>query len=127
MEKALVQAQDGQDPSLPTRSVLLALPETPLAHSAGQDGGNINVFKNFRRLGLAYLDENGERLTFSVGTATGGGGHRQAQSKEVQAITPECSDSEGDAAGTQREWFEQDSGLRNYWPYPSKAVSGSLC
>ena len=84
-------------------SVLLPLPEIPPGPSASHDDGSSNMFKNFRRLGLTYLDENGEELEFSAGTVLDDDKGDQSQSEETGAITSECSDSESDATGIDAE------------------------
>lgn len=79
------------------------------------------MFKNFRRLGLAYLDENGEQLEFSAGTVSDDDEDRRTRSEDAETI--ESSDSESDTTDQQFEWAAQDGGLKDYWPYPSKTVS----
>jgi hypothetical protein len=118
-EKDSVQTQDRQNLSPPVRSALLPLPEVSSIFSTHQDDGNYSVFENFRRVGLTYLDENGERLEFSAGAASSGNKGCQIQNKEPQG-------SEGDGAGIQTEWESQESGPGSYWPYPSKTVCRCL-
>jgi len=96
--------------------VLLPLPEIPSALSTGEGDRGPNIFENFRRFGLAYLDENGEQLKFSAGTVSGDEGYLE-QTEETEATASECSDSEGDVTDVQ------ESGMKSYWPYPSKTVS----
>ena len=126
LKEELTQAQDEHAPSPLTHSVLLPLPEIPSAPFAGHDNGSSNVFEGFRHLGLAYLDENGERLEFSAGIMSDDNKGYQTQDKEAETIGSESSDSESDATGIQAEWAMRESGLRDYWPYPSKTVSDEL-
>ena len=118
-EQESARAQDEHTP--PTHSVLLPLPEIPPALPTGLDDGSADMFKNFRRLGLAYLDENGEQLEFSAGTVSDDDEDRRTRSEDAETI--ESSDSESDTTDQQFEWAAQDGGLKDYWPYPSKTVS----
>ena len=108
----------------PTNSVLLPLPEMPWALSTSPNDGTLDVFENFRRSGLTYLDENGGRLEFSVGTELSDVGDR-AQNRVDEAVEPNESESDIDD-GLQPEWVAQDSGSGDYWPYPSKTVSWNV-
>ena len=121
-EEEWERAQDRQTSS-PPEAVLLPLLEMSSGVSTGRDDGNSNIFENFRRHGLEYLDENGERLEFSAGTAPGGEKYSQIQSEETQAVIPDCLGSESDADDIQTELVMQGSGSRDFWPYPSKTVS----
>ena len=88
-EKPSAQPQCEQPPSQPI-SALLPLPEIPLVLPNSQDDMNSDVFRNFRHLGLTYLDENGEQLEFSAGTVPNGGGeHISALGKKFHAVAPE--------------------------------------
>ena len=120
-------AQERAKHAQPTNSVLLPLPEMPWALSTGPNDGTLDVFENFRRSGLTYLDENGDRLEFSVGTELSDVGDR-AQNRVDETVTPNPPDeSESDVDDSlQPEWVAQDSGSDDYWPYPSKTVSWNL-
>lgn len=123
-EKVLAQAQGEHPP--PANSVLLPLPEIPLVLSAGPDERGSDIFENFRRFGLGYLDENGEQLEFSAGTSSDDDSGHRTQSEETEAVVSECSDSESDTADPQPGLTAQGDRLMDYWPYPSKTVSDKL-
>jgi len=119
-EKESAQAQDEYTP--PGQSVLFPLPEIPSTLSAGPNHGSSDIFKNFRRLGLSYLDENGEQVEFSAGAITDDDEGHQTRSKDTETVTSESSDSESE----QFEWDMEDSVPGDYWPYPSKTVGDEL-
>lgn len=123
----LAQTQGRQTPSQPVHSALLPLSEIPQIVPAGQDDVSADVFGNFRRFGLTYLDENGEELEFSAGVVLDGERGRQTQDGETEAFVSGCSESESDVAvesDPQPKRFACDvDSRRDYWPYPSKTVS----
>lgn len=121
------QARDERTLSPPTNSVLLPLPEVLPVLSVGRHDGRSNIFEDFRRLGFTYLDENGEELEFSAGTALDSDKVCQITSEEAEAAAPEYSDSECSTAGVQADWVTQEGTPRDYWPYPSKTVSDDSC
>ena len=122
-ERELARAQN--ECTQAAHSVLLPLPNILLPTS--QDERTSNMFQSFRRLGLDYLDENGEQLTFSAGTDLDENENNQAQTHdEAEILTSECSDAESDVESRQPGWTMRDSGLNGYWPYPSKTVSVDL-
>ena len=123
-ERELVRAQN--ECAQAAHSVLLPLPDIPPMLPTSQDERISNMFQSFRRLGLDYLDENGEQLTFSAGTDLDENEDSQTQNDEAEVLTSECSDTESDIDSPQPEWTARGSGLNNYWPYPSKTVSGDL-
>jgi hypothetical protein len=125
-ERELVRAQN--EHAQVVHSTLLPLPDIPSVLPTSLDEGTANMFKSFRRLGLDYLDENGEQLTFSAGTDLDASEENQPQNDEVEIVTSECSDAESDAAvDPQPGWTARDNESSDYWPYPSKTVSGELC
>ncbi|KAF9786365.1 hypothetical protein BJ322DRAFT_1099898 [Thelephora terrestris] len=100
------------------------MPEISSTPPAGPDDETSCVFKNFRRLGLAYLDENGEKLEFLAGNDANGDEGGQSQSEEDEALESDFSDmSESDGADAQPKRVVRDGGLGKYWPYPSKTVN----
>ena len=102
-------------------STLLPLPEIP---SVLPNNGSPDTFGNFRRLGFAFLDENGDQLEFSAGMVSDDDEGCRTQIQESEAIMSEHSDSEeSDAASAQFEWTVQGGESEDYWPYPSKTVS----
>lgn len=121
-EKPSAQPQCEQPPSQPI-SALLPLPEIPPVLPDSQDNMNSDVFRNFRRLGLTYLDENGEQLEFSAGTVPNGGEGNSNPNEETGAAASEYSDSESDDVDPQSEWPTRNIEQTDYWPYPSKTVS----
>lgn len=108
-----------------TYSTLLPLPEIPSVLLADVGSGVSKVFNNFRRLGLTYLDENGEQLEFSAGTGDDDKGG-QVRNEEGDVYTSECSDSESVDDNSPFEWNKQDAQSGDYWPYPSKTVRNDL-
>lgn len=107
-------------------AVLLPLPEMPLLLPTSPDDETSALLENFRRLGLTYLDENGEVLEFSAGTDLDDEGD-QTRTAEDEIFRSDDSDSETDVASPQiQQWAARDDGLGDYWPYPSKVVSGKL-
>ena len=120
-EEELGRTQGRQTSSPPTEAGLLPLPKMSSDIPTAQVDGNTNVFENFRRHGLEYLDENGERLEFSAGTALDD--ERCSQGKETRAEISERLDSESDVDDLRAELVMQENGPRDFWPYPSKTVS----
>jgi hypothetical protein len=126
-EEALTKTRE--NPSQPVDSVLLPLPEVLPVVPAGFGDTNPDMFGRFRRFGLTYLDENGEQLEFSAGIDRDDDEGRLNQREETGAapvLVSEYSDSESDAVDPQPEWPMQDTEQEDYWPYPSKTVSGIL-
>lgn len=120
-------AQEQTEHAQLANAVLLPLPEMPSLLPTSPDDETSALFTNFCRLGLAYLDENGEELEFSAGTDVDNEGV-QTQTEDDETFRSDDSDSENDVAGPQTEqWAAWDAGLGDYWPYPSKVVSGKLC
>jgi hypothetical protein len=108
-------------PGQAANSVLLPLPEPPPVTPISQGDPSFDVFSGLRRIGLTYLDENGEPLEFSAGAESS---HQTWRNDETEnQVESECSDSESDAADPQPKRFVQDVERRDYWPYPSKTVS----
>ena len=110
----------------PATSLLLPLPEAPSVFSAGRDGvdSTFDPFEGLRRIGLTYLDEEGERLEFSAGARQDGDNGSQTEGKRTGVAMPGYSDSEDDDAGMGAEWvMPENNGSTGYWPYPSKTVS----
>ena len=104
-------------------SVLLPLPDMLSTLSTSPDDERLDIFENFRRSGLTYLDENGDQLEFSVGTELRDVGHgdraQNGVDEALESNSPDESESDTDS-GLQPE---QDSGSGEYWPYPSKTIS----
>lgn len=123
-EKVSSQGQGEHTPCLDT--TLLPLPEIPSDSPIGLDNESSDMFKNFRRLGLNYLDESGEQLEFSAGTVSDSNEGQQSQTEETMVTESDFSDSESDNASVQPEQTTRDGRLRDYWPYPSKTVSDKL-
>ena len=97
--------------------MLRPLPEIPSIIPVGQDDTNSDVFSSLRRLGLTYLDENGEQLEFSAGEVFDGNRDHQIPNEEIG------SDFESDVGDMQSKLLTEDFEGRDYWPYPSKTVS----
>ena len=119
LKRGSVQAQSEPTPLM--HSVLLPLPEMPPAPPASLDNQSSDMFRNFQHLGLAFLDENGEEVEFSVGAISDEDRDHQTQNQETETIVSECSDAE--ESDVSSEWATQDGGLKDYCPYPSKTVS----
>jgi hypothetical protein len=122
--KGKESAQAQCKPASLAHSTLLPLPEIP---SALPDNGSPDTFGNFHRLGLAFLDENGDHLEFSAGVVLDDDKGRRTQIQEPEVTMSEYLDSEeSDATSAQFEWTAQGGKLEDYWPYPSKTVSGGF-
>jgi hypothetical protein len=122
--KEMNSVQERAERAQTVHSILLPMPEISSTPPAGPDDETSCVFKNFRRLGLAYLDENGEKLEFSAGNDANDNEGGRTQSEEDEALESDFSDtSESDGADAQPKRVVRDGGLGKYWPYPSKTVS----
>lgn len=113
-------AQEQNECVSPGHADLLPLPEIFPTIPVSQGDGVAEVFGRFRRLGLSFLDENGEQVKFSAGTD----GERNRTQNEETDVESGWSDIESDDAGHPLEWAAQDHQSTDYWPYPSKTVSG---
>lgn len=122
-ERLSAKAQGEQPSSQRIASVLLPLPEIPLVLPDSQGDASSDMLRNFRRFGLAYLDENGDQLEFSAGAVSDDGEGNPIPSEESDAATSECSDPASDAEDPQPEWPVRDVDQTDYWPYPSQTVS----
>lgn len=119
-----MKVQENPAPSQFAHSVLLQLPEMPQGVLTGQDDVSFDMFNDFRRLGLDYLDENGEQLEFSAGEVSGDDEDHRTQNDETESVVTKCSDSDNSTVDPQlsSEWL-RDAELNDYWPYPSRTVS----
>ncbi|KAF9779424.1 hypothetical protein BJ322DRAFT_1167239 [Thelephora terrestris] len=78
------------------------------------------MFKGFRRLGLAFLDESGAQLEFSAGADSSDERNRTENERDEAPEFDHSDESESDVASQEPGWTAQDGG--DYWPYPSKTM-----